>query len=175
MLGSRQWQRWVHQLGALGELPKGAQRAEAIKSLGAQQQRAEVYAAAAAKAASRGGGRTVPVALGSSVPEGLEAAAAAGLSLGGIIKLPSYSMARVANESDEFVMRAPFPVTNVSPADDPMPPVPDANATAGDPDWRPTSLLDVYLSVPRKMAELENNTLIGASCTVGPFSTVSTS
>ena len=144
VLGSRQRQRWVHQLDELGELPQGAQRAEAIKALGAQRQRAEAYAAAAAKAAPRGGGRTAPVALGSSVPEGLEAAAAAGLSLDDIIKLPSYSMARVANESDEFVIRAPFPVTNVSPADDPMPPVPDANATADDPDWRPTSLLDVY-------------------------------
>ena len=84
------------------------------------------------------------MALGSSVPEGLEAAAAAGLSLDGIIKLPPYSIARVANESDEFVVRAPFPVTNVSPAADPMPPVPDANATTDDPDWRPTSLLDAY-------------------------------
>ena len=84
------------------------------------------------------------MALGSSVPEGLEAAAAAGLSLDDTIKLPSYSMARVANESDEFVIRAPFPVTNVSPADDPMPPVPDANATVDDPDWRPASLLGVY-------------------------------
>ena len=52
-------------------------------------------------------------------------------------------MARVANESDEFVMRAPFPVTNVSPAANPMPPVPDASTTMDDPDWRPTSLLDV--------------------------------
>ena len=131
-------------LGELRELPKGAQRAETIKALGAQRLRAEAYAAAAARAAPRGGGRTAPVALGSSVPEGLEAAAAAGLSLDDIVKLPSYSMARVANESDEFVIRAPFPVTNVSPADDPMPPVSDANATADDPDWRPTSLLDVY-------------------------------
>ena len=66
------------------------------------------------------------MALGSSVPEGLEAAAAAGLSLDDITKkLPSYSMARVANESDEFVIRAPFPMTNVSPKDDPMPLVPD--------------------------------------------------
>jgi hypothetical protein len=100
VLGSRQRQRWVHQLDELGELPQGAQRAEAIKALGAQRQRAEAYAAAAARAAPRGGGRTAPVALGSSVPEGLEAAAAAGLSLDGIIKLPSYSMARVANESE---------------------------------------------------------------------------
>ena len=78
------------------------------------------------------------------MPEGLEAAAAASLSLDDTIKLPSYSMARVANESDEFVIRAPFPVTNVSPAADPMPPVPDANATTNDPEWRSTSLLDVY-------------------------------
>ena len=35
VLGSRQRQRWVQQLGELGELPKGAQRAEAIKALGA--------------------------------------------------------------------------------------------------------------------------------------------
>ena len=144
MLGSRQRQRRVHQLDELNELPKGAQRAETTKALGAQRQRAEAYAAAAARAAQSGGGRTAPVTLGSSVPKGLEAAAAAGLSLDGIIKLASHSMARVANESDEFVIRAPFPVTNVSPADDPMPPVPDANATADDPDWRPTSLLGVY-------------------------------
>ena len=32
-----------------------------------------------------------------------------------------------------------------------------------------------YLSVPRKMPELENNTMMRASCAVGPFSTVSTS
>ena len=64
--------------------------------------------------------------------------------LDGSTKLPSYSMARVANESDEFLIRAPFPVTNVSPADDPMPPVPDSNTTADDPDWRPTLLLGVY-------------------------------
>ena len=144
VLGSRQRQRWVHQLDEQGKLPRGAQRAEAIKSLGAQRQRAEAYAAAAARVAPHGGGRTAPVALGSSVPEGLEAAAAAGLSLDDIIKLPSYSMARVANESDEFVIRAPFPVTNVSPKDDPMPPVPDVSATTDDPDWRPKSLLDVY-------------------------------
>ena len=109
VLGSRQRQRWVHQLDELGELPQGAQRAEAIKALGAQRQRAEAYAAAAARAAPHGGGRTAPVALGSSVPEGLEAAAAAGLSLDDIIKLPSYSMARVANESDEFVMTSAVP------------------------------------------------------------------
>ena len=144
VLGSRQRQRWVHQLGELGELPKGAQRSKTIKALGAQRQRAEAYAAATARAAPRGGGRTAQVASGSSVPEGLKAAAAASLSLHGIIKLPSYSMARVANESDEFVIRALFPVTNVSPAADPMPPMPDANATTDDPDWRPTSLLDVY-------------------------------
>ena len=32
-----------------------------------------------------------------------------------------------------------------------------------------------YLSVGRKTAELENNTMMGASCAVGPFSAVSTS
>ena len=31
-----------------------------------------------------------------------------------------------------------------------------------------------YLSVRRKTAELENNTMMGASCAVGPFSAVST-
>ena len=144
VLGSRQRQRWVHQLDELGKLPKGAQRAEVIKALGARRQRVEAYADASARAAPRGGGRTTPVDLGASVPEGLEAAAAASLSIDDIIKLPSYSMARVASESDVFVIRAPFPVTNVSPAADPMPPVPDANATTDDPDWRPTSLLDVY-------------------------------
>ena len=89
VLGSRQRQRWVHQLDELGELPKGAQRAEAVKALGAQRQRAEAYAATAARAAPRGGGQTASVALGSSVPEGLKAAAAAGLSLDNIIKLPT--------------------------------------------------------------------------------------
>ena len=54
VLGSRQRQRWVHQLDEQGKLPRGAQRAEAIKSLGAQRQRAEAYAAAAARAAAHG-------------------------------------------------------------------------------------------------------------------------
>ena len=49
----------------IGSRAQGAQRAEAIKALGAQRQRAEAYAAAAAAArtAPRGGGRTAPVAL----------------------------------------------------------------------------------------------------------------
>ena len=64
VLGSRQRQRWVHQLDELGELPKGAQRAETIKALGAQRQRPEAYAAAAARAAPRGGGRTAPARRG---------------------------------------------------------------------------------------------------------------
>ena len=54
------------------------------------------YAEAAARMAPRGGGLPTPVAAGSSIPDGLEAAAAASLSLDDIIKLPSYSMARVA-------------------------------------------------------------------------------
>ena len=144
VLGSRQRDRWVNQLDRSGRLPKGAGRAEAIAALGAQRQRAEAYAEAAARMAPRGGGLPTPVAAGSSIPDGLEAAAAASLSLDDIIKLPSYSMARVASESDEFVIRAPMPVTNVSPAAGPMPPVPDAGADVADRDWRPASLTDVY-------------------------------
>ena len=71
---SRQRQRCIHQLGALGVLPQGEGRAGLIRSLGAQRQRADAYAAAAARAAPGGAGRPTPVALGSSVQEGLEAA-----------------------------------------------------------------------------------------------------
>ena len=38
---SRQRQRWIHQLDALGVLPQGAGRADSIRSLGAQRQRAD--------------------------------------------------------------------------------------------------------------------------------------
>ena len=77
------------------------------------------------------------------MPGGLEpAAAAAAASLDEIIKLPTYSMARVASESDDFVLRAPFPATNVSPEDDPMTPVPEASEFSPDPDWRPSTLTD---------------------------------
>ena len=48
---SRQRQRWVHQLDALGVLPQGEGRIDSIESLGAQRQRADAYAAAAARAA----------------------------------------------------------------------------------------------------------------------------
>ena len=168
MPDSCQRQRWVHQLDELGDLPKGAQRAEAIKALGAQRQRAEACADAAARAAPRGGGWLAPVTLRSSVSEGLGAAAAPSLSLNGIIKPPPYSMARVASESDEFVIRTPFPVTSVPPAADPMPPVPDANETADDPDWRPTSLLDVYTeggvrTIINWFAEMEKYEVYGSA------------
>ena len=93
---SRQRQRWIHQLGALGVLPQGEGRIDSIEALGAQRQRADAYAAAAARAAPGGAGRPTPVALGSLVKEGLEAAAAAALSLDELVTLPSYSMARVA-------------------------------------------------------------------------------
>ena len=53
-------------------------------------------------------------------------------------------MARVASESDDFVRLAPFPVTNVSPAADPMPEVSDAASGVANPDWRPKTITDVY-------------------------------
>ena len=114
--------------------------------MGAQRQRAEAYAEAAARASPGGTGKPTPVALGSSVPEGVEAAAAAAMTLDEVIKLPSYSMARVAAESDEFVRRAPMPVTNVSPPEDPMPAPAEAAQDVSDPDWRPRTLTDVYTS-----------------------------
>ena len=89
---------------------------EQLAMLGSQRQRAEAYAAAAARATPGGGDRPTPVALGSSIPEGLEARAAAAMSLDELVKLPTYSMARIASETDDFVHRAPFPITNVSPA-----------------------------------------------------------
>ena len=46
--------------------------------------------------------------------------------------------------SNDFVLRAPFPVTNVSPEADPMPPVADLGERSPDPDWRPSQLADVY-------------------------------
>ena len=73
--------------------------------------------------------------------EGLEAAAASALSLDELVKLPSYSMARVTPEADDFVRLAPFPVTNVSP--DPMPEVSDAASGVPNPDWRPKTITDV--------------------------------
>ena len=141
---SRQRERWIARLDEMGVLPKGEERAAAIRSLGAQRQRDGAYAAAAARAAPRGAGRPTPVAAGTSVPDGFEPAAAASASLDAMIKLPTYSMARIASESDDFVLRALFPVTNVSPADDPMPPVAEAGEFSPDPDWRPSALTDVY-------------------------------
>ena len=93
---------------------------EQLAMLSSQRQRAEAYAAAAARATPGGGDRPTPVALGSSIPEELEARAAAAMSLGELVKLPTYSMARIASETDDFVRRAPFPITNVSPAAEPM-------------------------------------------------------
>ena len=125
-------------------LPQGEDRTDSTRSLGAQRQRADAYAAAAACAAPGGAGRPTPVALGSSVQEGLEAAAASALSLDELVKLPSYPMARVTSESDGFVRLAPFPVTNVSPAADPMPEVRDAASGVANPDWRPKTITDMY-------------------------------
>ena len=141
---SRLHGRWVDQLTEAGQLPPGAGRDEAIKALGAQRQRAEAYAAAAELAAPWATGCLAPVAEGSSVPDGLEATAAAAMTLGNFIKLPSYSMARVASEVDDFIRLAPFPTTNVSPAAKPMPEVPDAGNAVADPGWRPSALADVY-------------------------------
>ena len=70
-------------------LPKGEERAAALRSLGAQRQRADAYTAAAARAAPKGAGRPTPVAAGTSVPDGLELAAAAAASLDEMIKLPT--------------------------------------------------------------------------------------
>ena len=78
------------------------------------------------------------------MPEGLEATAAAAMMLDDIIKLLSYSMARVASEADGFVRLAPFPVTNMSPAAEPIPEVPDARHGVADPGWRPSALTNVY-------------------------------
>jgi site-specific DNA-cytosine methylase len=157
MATSRQRERWIARLDEMGVLPKGEERAEALRSLGAQRQRADAYAAAAARAAPNGAGRPTPVAAGTSVPDGLEPAAAAAVSLDEMIKLPTYSMARIASESDDFILRAPFPVTNVSPEDDPMPPVPEAGEFSPDPDWRPSVLTDVYTvgGIKRIMAWFE--------------------
>ena len=141
---SRLQERWIYSLDQLGVLPKGEERAAALRSLGAQRQRADAYAEAAARAAPRGAGRPTPVAAGTSVPDGLEPTAAASASLDEMIKLPTYSMARIASESDDFVLRAPFPETNMSPEDDPMPPVPEAGESSPDPNWRPSTLTDVY-------------------------------
>ena len=66
------------------------------------------------------------------------------MTLGNFIKLPSYSMARVASEVDDFIRLAPFPTTNVSPAAKPMPEVPDAGNAVADPGSRPSALADVY-------------------------------
>ena len=81
---------------------------EQVAMLSAQRQRAEAYSAAAARATPGGGDdRLTPVALGSSIPEGLEARDEAAISLGELVKLPTYSMARIASETDDFVRRAP--------------------------------------------------------------------
>ena len=61
---------------------------EQLAMLGSQRQRAEAYAAAAARATPGGGDRPTPVALGSSIPEGLEARAAAAMLLDELVKLP---------------------------------------------------------------------------------------
>ena len=117
---------------------------EQLVMLGSQRQRAEAYAAVAARATPGGGDRPTPVALGSSIPEGLEARAAAAMSLAELVKLPTYSMARIASETDDFVRRAPFPITNVSPAAEPMT-APTHHATRVlCLNWRPSALTGVY-------------------------------
>ena len=55
--GSRQRERWIARLDEMGVLPKGEERAAALRSLGAQRQRADAYAAASARAAPRAEGR----------------------------------------------------------------------------------------------------------------------
>ena len=141
---SRLLDHWVDCLTEAGQLPPGEGRDEAIKALGAQRQRAEAYAAAAARAAPRGTGFLVPIVKGSSVPEGLEATAAAAMTLDDAIKLSSCSMAQVACEADGFLRLAPFPVTNVPTVAQPMPEVPDAPLGVAPPGWRPSALTDVY-------------------------------
>ena len=113
MAERRQRERWVARLDEMDVLPKGKERAAALHSLGAQRQRAGAYAAAAARAAPKGAGHPTPVAAGTSVPEGLEPAEAATASLDELIKLPSYSMARIASKPGGFVLWAPFPVTTL--------------------------------------------------------------
>ena len=49
---SRQRERWIARLNEMVVLPKGEERAAALRSLGAQRQRADAYAAAAARPAS---------------------------------------------------------------------------------------------------------------------------
>ena len=66
------------------------------------------------------------------------------MSLDELVKLPTYSMARIASETDDFVRRAPFPITNVSPAAEPMTPPTHNASRVLCPNWRPSSLTDVY-------------------------------
>ena len=61
-----------------------------------------------------------------------------------LVKLPTYSMARIASETDGFVRRAPFPITNVSPAAEPMPAPTQHAPRVLCPNWRPSSSTDVY-------------------------------
>ena len=141
---NRQRDRWIHELETQGVNVRGDGSPEQLAMLGSQRQRAEAYAAAAARATPGGGDRPTPVALGSSIPEGLEARAAAAMSLDELVKLPTYSMARIASETDDFVRRAPFPITNVSPAAEPMTPPTHNASRVLCPNWRPSSLTDVY-------------------------------
>ena len=78
---TRQRDRWVHELESKGVDVRGDGSPEQLAMLGSQRQRAEAYAAAAARATPGGGDRPTPVALGSSILEGLEARAAAAMSL----------------------------------------------------------------------------------------------
>ena len=96
---TRQRDRWIHELESKGVDVRGDGSPEHLARLGSQRQRAEAYAAAAARATPGGGDRPTPVALGSSIPEGLEARAAAAMSLDELVKLPTYSMARDSSES----------------------------------------------------------------------------
>ena len=141
---TRQRDRWIHQLETQGVNVRGDGSPEQLAMLGSQRQRAEAYAAAAARATPGGGDRPTPVALGSSVPEGLEARAAAAMSLDELVKLPAYSMARIASETDDFVRRAPFPITNVPPATEPMTAPTHHASRVLCPNWRPSGLTDVY-------------------------------
>ena len=53
MATSRQRERWIARFDEMGVLPKGEERAAALRSLGAQRQRADAYAAAARRVRRR--------------------------------------------------------------------------------------------------------------------------
>ena len=66
------------------------------------------------------------------------------MSLGELVKLPAYSMARIASETDDFFRRTPFPITSLSPAAEPMTAITHHASRLLYPNWRPSSLIGVY-------------------------------